>query len=105
MARERRKKFRVEWNSRAKICNAAGGRERSCILSDFSSLGAKITGVQADTIPDEFILRITPRGRRRKCRVLWRSSSSNTLGVVFTDLFPILEEPLSGDVARHHTAP
>jgi len=104
MARERRKKFRVEWNSPATICDAEGGWECSCILSDFSSLGAKITDVQADTIPDEFILRITPRGRRRKCRVLWRSSSSNTLGVVFTDLFPIVEESPTGDVVRDQTA-
>jgi hypothetical protein len=105
MARERRKNLRVEWNSPATISDGEGGTETRCILSNLSNLGASITDVRVDTIPDEFLLRITPRGRRRKCRVLWRSSSGNTLGVVFTDLFPILEEPLSGDVARDHTAP
>ena len=105
MAREQRKNFRVEWNSPATISDPEDGTETRCILSNLSNLGAKITDVQADTIPDEFMLRITPRGRRRKCRVLWRSSSSNTLGVVFTDLFPILEELPTGDVVRDHTAP
>jgi hypothetical protein len=104
MARERRKNFRVEWNSRATICDAVGGKESRCILSNLSNIGAKITDVRADAIPDEFMLRITPRGRKRKCRVLWRSSSSNTLGVIFTDLFPIVEEPPTGDVARDHPA-
>jgi len=100
MVRERRRNFRVEWNSPATICDADGCSERPCILSNFSNAGAKITGVMPDTIPDEFMLRITPHGRIRKCRVLWRSSSSNTLGVVFTDLFPSVEEPHTGDTVR-----
>jgi PilZ domain-containing protein len=105
MARERRKNFRVEWNSPATICDAEGGRERRCVLSDFSNVGGKITDVEPDTVPDEFLLRITPRGRMRKCRVLWRSRSSNALGVVFSDLFPTVEERPTGDVAREPTAP
>ena len=105
MVREQRRNFRVEWNSPATIYDTDGRSERPCILSNFSNVGAKITGVRPDTIPDEFMLRITPRGRIRKCRVLWRSGSSNTLGVVFTDHFPTAEEPPTGDVAREPTAP
>ena len=81
------------------ICDTEGDSERPCILSNFSNAGAKITGVRPATVPDEFMLRITPH-RMRKCRVLWRSSSSNTLGVVFTDLFPSVEEPHTGDTVR-----
>ena len=67
-------------------------------------MGAKITDVRLDTVPDEFMLRITPRGRMRKCRVLWRSSSSDTLGAVFTELFPSVEEPHTRDAARDPVA-
>ncbi len=86
------------------ICDTEGDSERPCILSNFSNAGAKITGVRPATVPDEFMLRITPRGRMRKCRVLWRSTSSDTLGALFTDLFPSVEEPHTGDAARDPVA-
>ena len=79
--RERRKNFRVEWNSLATIYH--GEFARACILSNFSNGGARITGVRAETFPDEFMLRLTPHGRMHKCRVLWRTD--DTLGVEFTD--------------------
>jgi hypothetical protein len=82
MRGERRKNFRVEWNSPATIHDPERHMLRPCILSNFSNTGAKITGVRAITIPDEFMLCITP-GRTRKCRVLWRSD--DTLGVEFGD--------------------
>ena len=82
------------------ICDTEGGSERPCILSNFSNAGAKITGVRPATIPDEFLLRITPHGRIGKCRMLWRSSSASTLGAVFTDLFSSVEEPHTGDTVR-----
>jgi PilZ domain len=82
MRRERRKSFRVEWNSPATIYD--GKSARPCIVSNFSNGGAKITGVRASTIPDEFALRITSHDSRiRKCCVLWRSD--DTLRVEFTD--------------------
>jgi len=68
-------------------------------------MGAKITDVRLDTVPDEFMLRITPRGRIRKCRVLWRSGWRPWLGVVFAGLFPTAEDLPTGDVAREPTAP
>ena len=83
MRRERRKNFRVEWNSPATIYDTDRQLARPCILSDFSNSGAKITGVMASTIPDEFMLRIArDHGRTRKCRVIWRAD--DTLGVEFT---------------------
>ena len=84
MRGERRNNFRIEWNSPATIHDLDRDLVRPCVLSNFSNAGAKITGVRADTIPDEFMLRISGgHGRTRKCRVQWRSD--DTLGVEFTD--------------------
>jgi PilZ domain len=81
MQRERRRHFRVEWNSPATIRDAHRNLDRPCILSNFSNGGAEITGVRAATIPDEFVLQIT-RDDIRKCRVIWRTD--DTLGAEFT---------------------
>jgi hypothetical protein len=80
--RDRRKNFRVDWNLPATIYDVGRHLERPCILVDLSNGGAKIAGVRAYTIPDEFWLR-TPLGDRRSCRVIWRTE--DTLGVEFTD--------------------
>jgi hypothetical protein len=82
MQRERRRNFRVQWNSPATIHDAQRHLDRPCILSNFSNGGAEITGVRAATIPEEFLLQIT-RDDIRKCRVIWRRD--DTLGVEFTD--------------------
>jgi PilZ domain len=81
MRRERRRSFRVEWNSPATVHDAQRHLDRPCILSNFSNGGAEITGVRAATIPDEFMLQITSNDIR-KCRVVWRTD--DTLGVEFT---------------------
>jgi hypothetical protein len=63
-----------------------GTLTRPCVLVNFSNGGARIAGVRASTIPDEFTLRITGgRGGDLKCRVLARSVDS--LRVKFTDHF------------------
>ena len=87
--RERRKNFRVEWNSPGEIYDCEGRAAKSCIVSNFSNRGAKIAGVEPDTVPDEFMLHILPRSRAYAftqnnygCRVIWRSKAS--LGVEFT---------------------
>jgi len=103
MRHERRKNLRVEWNSPARIYEIDARSSRPCIVSDISNLGAKITGVNPTTVPYEFMLRITPRGRSRKCRVLWRSHSSETIGAVFIDLFPDLGAPDSDQIVRETT--
>jgi hypothetical protein len=84
MRRERRKNFRIEWNSPATIYHDE--LVRPCILSNLSNGGARVTGVRPDTFPEEFMLRVTPHGRIHKCRVLWRTEDS--LGVRFTDYNP-----------------
>ena len=61
--RERRKNFRVEWNSPGKIYHPNGRFARLCTVSNFSNGGARISGVEPGTVPDEFILRIVPHGR------------------------------------------
>jgi len=80
--RDRRKNFRVDWNLPTTIYDVGRHLERPCILVDLSNGGAKIAGVRAYTIPDEFRLR-TRLGDRRSCRVIWRTE--DTLGVEFTD--------------------
>jgi len=80
--RDRRENFRVEWNVSATIYDVDRHLERPCVLIDLSNVGAKIAGVRARTIPDEFRLR-TPIGDRRSCRVIWRTEDA--LGVEFTD--------------------
>ena len=80
--RERRKNFRVEWNSAAKIYDRDGRYVRQCIVSNFSNGGAKIIDQKPSTVPDEFILRISPRCRAQKCRVIRRSQDG--LAVEFT---------------------
>jgi hypothetical protein len=81
MRRERRKNVRVEWNYPGTIYH--GEFVRPCKLSNFSNGGARIAGVEVETFPDEFALRVSPRGRIHKCRVLWRTDDA--LGVRFTD--------------------
>jgi hypothetical protein len=100
MAREQRKNFRVEWNSPGTIYDRNSNQARPCIVSNFSNGGARITGVRAATVPDEFMLRITP-SRKRKCRVLWRSSDA--LGVEFTDRITSADEPNTGASALEPT--
>jgi hypothetical protein len=78
---ERRKHFRVTWNEPATIYDVGRHLERPCVLSDLSDGGARLSGVRANTIPDEFRLR-TPLGDRRTCHVVWRTD--NELGVRFT---------------------
>jgi hypothetical protein len=97
MRRERRKHFRVEWNSRATIYD--GQLPRRCIVRNFSNGGAKIVGVKATAIPDEFTLRITPgHGRIRKCRVLWRSNDA--IRVQFIGRIASAEEPYVANTVR-----
>jgi hypothetical protein len=81
--RDRRKNFRVEWNSPAMICDCNGRFARPCIVSNFSNGGAKIVGLKPGTVPNEFILRISPHGRAHRCHVVWRSKDG--LGVEFAD--------------------
>jgi PilZ domain len=97
MGRERRTNFRVEWNSPGIICH--GKVSRSCVLVNLSNGGARIAGVRANTLPDEFTLRLT-RGQSgiRQCRVLWRSH--DTVGVAFIDRITSTDEPTVASPVR-----
>ena len=50
--RERRKNFRVEWNSPATICDREGVFARFCIVRNFSNGGAKIVDPDPSALPD-----------------------------------------------------
>jgi hypothetical protein len=62
----------------ATIYDAGRHLERPRILVDISNGGAKIAGVRAHTIPDEFRLRM-PLGDRRSCRVRMRATITATI--------------------------
>ena len=79
--RERRKNFRVEWNSAAELLDRNGRFVQRCIVRNFSNGGANIIGLGHRTVPDEFILRISPHIRPQMCHVVWRSTDQ--LGVKF----------------------
>jgi hypothetical protein len=89
--RECRKNFRVEWNSAGKIYDHNGRFAQRCIVSNFCNGGAKIVGLEPSTVPDEFILRISPHGHDHRCRVAWRSKDG--LGVEFIDSAKDTSEP------------
>jgi hypothetical protein len=80
---ERRKYFRVEWNSVAKIYGLDGHFAARCIVSNFSNGGAKIIGIDPRRIAAKFILRISPHGHFQACHVNRRLEDG--LAVEFTD--------------------
>jgi PilZ domain len=92
--RERRKHFRVEWHSEAKIYDSDGCVARRCFVSNFSNGGAKIIGLEPSTVPDEFLLRISPRGRAQRCHVTRRSKDG--LGVEFIAGTKVTNAPALG---------
>lgn len=82
MTRDRRQNFRIEWKSPASVDLGDGQDRIACVVKNLSNGGARIAC--AETLPDEFILRVTPgRGRPRACRVAWRRGDE--LGVQFVD--------------------
>jgi hypothetical protein len=89
--RERRKNFRVEWNSPAKIYDRNGRFAGLCTVNNFSNGGANIVGVEPSKVPDEFILRISPHSRPHECHVIRRSKDG--LGVEFTGNDRGMNEP------------
>jgi hypothetical protein len=86
MSRDRRKNFRVEWNSPGMV-EVDRRPARPCMVTNISNGGAMISGVNPATLPDEFTLRLAnDRKPGRKCQVAWRTK--NELGVEFTDATP-----------------
>ncbi|MBV9568019.1 MAG: PilZ domain-containing protein [Hyphomicrobiales bacterium] len=98
MVQERRKSYRFEWNASALIYDCAREWGYPCVIKDLSRGGAKIAGVIAHKIPDEFMLRISRARGSRKCRVLWRQGDK--LGVGFIEQFAKADEPNSDRARR-----
>ena len=73
------------------IYDCEGDWTKSCILSDFSNGGAKITAVSVSAVPDYFMLRIARGVKPRKCHVVWRSADA--LGLEFIDRGTVTQEP------------
>ena len=80
MPKERRKNFRVEWNTAGKIV-VSGRAICSCIISNLSNGGAKISKVVSAKIPDRFVLYFSDPIAPRLSEVSWRRD--NELGVQF----------------------
>ena len=87
MEDERRQHSRVEWIDSGTIDLGNGMPPRPCVVNNLSNGGAKLSGVNAETLPDEFTLCLTAaRTSARKCRVIWREK--HELGVEFDEPFP-----------------
>jgi hypothetical protein len=80
--RERRRNFRVEWNTPARIRLPNSRSSLPCVVHNLSNTGARITSPEIARVPDQFTLELSPEGNRaRVCRVVWRTSAE--LGVKF----------------------
>jgi hypothetical protein len=101
--RERRKNFRVEWNSPGKIYHRNGRFARLCIVRNFSNGGARITGVEPGTVPDEFILRIFPHDHGDWQKRRSRSARSATGGLASRS--PLLFSAWKNDLAASIAVP
>jgi hypothetical protein len=93
MSHERRKNFRIEWNSPGTIYNREDDPGYHCIVKDLSNGGVKISDVAVGKVPDQFSLRIAGDSKARKCQVIWRKADS--LGVKFTDHSALVDKAIS----------
>ena len=85
--RERRRTFRVEWNTAARIRYHGSRTTLPCVVHNLSNTGARITAPNVASMPDEFILLLSSRGdRMRDCRIIWRTKFE--LGVEFVSISP-----------------
>ena len=98
MPAERRKSFRVEWgNSPGRIKFDDGRSPRKCLVSNLSNAGAKIAGLKASALPDEFELTMGADIEQAfRCRVRWRVD--NELGVRFLET-PAVQTTMKEDGA------
>lgn len=83
MRRERRKNFRIEWNSPACLYDRNGRFGRACVVTNLSNGGARIVVAEPETVSDVCVLRITPHSPLRKCHVIWRTKEA--IGVQFAE--------------------
>jgi hypothetical protein len=80
---ENRNNRRVPLQLPATIDTGQDGPLQSCTLVDVSEKGARLHVDVPGTVPDEFMMWMSPQGYpRRRCRVVWRID--NEIGVTFT---------------------
>src|SRR5215217_609696 len=104
MSREKRQHERIEWLSPGAIYVSGGSSPIPCVVSNISRYGAKISRVEAATLPDEFTLDIWPsKGQAAwRCRIIWRKNDQ--LGVRFPEPYPIIKGDRTGSNRRKHEA-
>jgi len=86
---EKRRSHRQPLKYPAKIDIGDGSPAVSCVLSDVSVTGARVTVENPDQIPDRFsLLLAAEHGTVRRCKVVWRTT--NQLGLQFMK-FPVVK--------------
>jgi hypothetical protein len=66
----------------ARIISVDGTRSFQCKVSDISQSGAKLTTIDAGTVPDTFFLALSANGSaHRSCEIVWRTAKA--VGVRF----------------------
>jgi len=62
--------------------NAFDGRlKRDCVIDDISAIGARLKIEAPTELPEEFVLLLSDRGARRRCKIAWRGAQE--IGVLF----------------------
>jgi hypothetical protein len=81
---ELRKKPRRQFHYNARILIDKDTPLITCLISDISESGARIALENEQTLPDTFVLLLTPNGdARRHCHVIWRDGL--LIGVQFPE--------------------
>ena len=81
---ELRKKPRRQFHCNARILIDKNTPLIACSISDISESGARIALESEETLPDTFLLLLTPNGgARRHCRVVWHDGM--VVGVQFPE--------------------
>jgi PilZ domain len=82
---ELRKKPRRQFHYNARILVDKDTPLIVCSISDISEDGARIALEKDETLPDTFMLLLSPNGgARRQCRVIWRDGLA--VGVKFPEI-------------------
>jgi hypothetical protein len=66
----------------ARLAQADGAELGSCVMTDISRTGARLSTTAASTLPEHFVLLLSAMAQvRRRCLVVWRSERA--VGVEF----------------------
>jgi hypothetical protein len=85
--RDHRKATRKALHYPVAIEMGEGESARICMLSDVSDTGARLTLESPESVPDDFMMRLSHDGKTtRECHVVWRSG--HQLGIQFKKEIP-----------------